>query len=78
MAPAILDLLQRELAPPDGEASISHRMLVLTVPPVEVLRIARRMASEFRFDLPPPGIRRAAATGFAASVKVAAMVHPSL
>jgi NADH-quinone oxidoreductase subunit C len=51
MAPAILDQLQRELVPPDGEASISHRMLVLTVPPAGVLGIARRMASEFRFDL---------------------------
>jgi NADH-quinone oxidoreductase subunit C len=51
MTPTILDLLQRELAPAGGEASISHRMLVLTVPRDAVLGTARRLAAEFGFDL---------------------------
>ena len=35
-------------------------------------------ASEFRSDVPPPGISSAVATGSAASVNVAAMAHPPL
>ncbi len=51
MATAIIDLLQRELVPAGGEASRSHGMLVLTVPPAAVLGSARRLAMEFGFDL---------------------------
>ncbi len=51
MATAIIDLLQRELVPAGGEASQSHGMLVLTVPPAAVLGSARRLATEFGFDL---------------------------
>ena len=51
MAAAIMDLLQRELVPAGGEASLSHGMLVLTVPPAAVLGSVRRLATEFGFDL---------------------------
>ena len=51
MAAPIIDLLQRELVPAGGEASRSHGMLVLTVPPTAVLGCARRLAAECGFDL---------------------------
>ncbi len=51
MPPAILDLMRRELVSPTGEASMSHGMLVLTAPPAAILGSARRLASEFGFDL---------------------------
>jgi NADH-quinone oxidoreductase subunit C len=50
MHPAILDSMQEQLAPL-GEAFVSHRMLVLSVPPTAVLETARRLKSEFACDL---------------------------
>lgn len=51
MATAILDLMQQQLVPASGEASLSHGMLVVIVPPVDLLGTARRLKSEFGFDL---------------------------
>ena len=50
MSTAILDLMQRELAPA-GEAQVSRGMLVVEVPAGAVQVTARRLASEFAFDL---------------------------
>jgi NADH-quinone oxidoreductase subunit C len=51
MPPAILDQLQAQVVPPGGEASISHRVLVITLPAPAVLDTARRLKAEFAFDL---------------------------
>jgi NADH-quinone oxidoreductase subunit C len=51
MRAAILDLLQQQLVPPGGEATVSHRMLVISVPTAAVLDTARRLKTEFAFDL---------------------------
>ena len=51
MTAPIVDLLQRELVSAGGEASRSHGMLVLTVPPGAILASARRLGLEFGFDL---------------------------
>jgi len=51
MAAHIVDLLRRDVVPTGGEASQSHGMLVLTVPATAVLTSARRLATEFAFDL---------------------------
>jgi NADH-quinone oxidoreductase subunit C len=51
MATAILELMQQQLVPEGGEASLSHGMLVVDVPATAVLATARRLASEFAFDL---------------------------
>jgi NADH-quinone oxidoreductase subunit C len=51
MSAPIVDLLQRELVLAGGEASLSHGMLVFTIPPAAVLPGARRLAAEFGFDL---------------------------
>jgi len=51
MTEPIIDILQRELVPAGGEASRSHGMLVLMVPPDALLGVARRLAAEFAFDL---------------------------
>ncbi len=51
MTTAILDLMQRQLVPTGGEASVSHGMVVITLPPAELLGAARRLKSEFLFDL---------------------------
>jgi NADH-quinone oxidoreductase subunit C len=50
MHPAILDLMQEKLAPL-GEAFVSHRMLVVSVPSTAVLEAAQRLKSEFACDL---------------------------
>jgi NADH-quinone oxidoreductase subunit C len=50
MHPAILDSMQEQLAPL-GEAFVSHRMLVLSVPPTVVFEAVRRLKSEFACDL---------------------------
>jgi NADH-quinone oxidoreductase subunit C len=51
MTVAILDLMQQQLVPPAGEASLSHGMLVVMVPPADLLGTVRRLKSEFGFDL---------------------------
>jgi NADH-quinone oxidoreductase subunit C len=51
MATAIMELMQQQLVPEGGEASLSHGMLVVDVPAAAVLATARRLASEFAFDL---------------------------
>ena len=50
MHPAILDRMQETLAPA-GEASVSHRTLVLSVAPEAVFATARRLKTEFGCDL---------------------------
>jgi NADH-quinone oxidoreductase subunit C len=51
MAAAILALMQQQLVPPGGEASLSHGMLVVVVPPADLLGAVCRLKSEFAFDL---------------------------
>ena len=51
MAAAILELMQQQLVPAGGEASLSHGMLVVVVPPADLLGTVRRLKSEFGFDL---------------------------
>ena len=51
MAAAILDLMQQQLVPAGGEASLSHGMLVVVVPPAELFGTVHRLKSEFGFDL---------------------------
>ena len=48
---AIVDLMQRELVATGGEASLSHGMLVVVLPPADLLGTVRRLKSEFGFDL---------------------------
>jgi NADH-quinone oxidoreductase subunit C len=51
MAASILELMQRQLVLTGGEAGLSHNMLVVTLPPAELLGTAKRLKSEFLFDL---------------------------
>ena len=51
MAAPILELMQRQLVPTGGDAGLSHNMLVITLPSVELLGTAKRLKSEFLFDL---------------------------
>jgi len=51
MAAAFLDLVQRQLVLAGGDAVFSHNILVITLPPAELLGMARRLKSEFLFDL---------------------------
>ena len=51
MATAILELMQQQLVPAGGEASLSHGMLVVALPPADLLGTVRRLKSEFGFDL---------------------------
>ena len=51
MAVAILELMQQQLVPAGGEASLSHGMLVVALPPTDLLGTVRRLKSEFGFDL---------------------------
>ena len=51
MSAAILDVMQAQIVPPEGEAKVSHRMLVIAVPAAAVLATARRLKDEFAFDL---------------------------
>ncbi len=46
-----LVLLQQRLAPTTSEASFSHGMLVITLPPAALIEVVRVMQSEFHFDL---------------------------
>jgi NADH-quinone oxidoreductase subunit C len=50
MPPAILDRMHEELACL-GESIVSHRTLVLSVPPAAVFETARRLKNEFACDL---------------------------
>jgi len=51
MGAAILELMQQQLAPAGGEASLSHGMLVVVVAPTDLLGTVRSLKSEFGFDL---------------------------
>ena len=51
MAAAILDLMQQQLVPAGGNASLSHGMLVVMVLPADLFGTTRRLKSEFGFDL---------------------------
>jgi len=51
MTVAILDLMQQQLVPAGGEASLSHGMLVVALPPADLLGTVRRLKLEFGFDL---------------------------
>lgn len=51
MAAAILELMQQQLVPAGGEASLSHGMLVVALPPADLLGTVRCLKSEFGFDL---------------------------
>jgi NADH-quinone oxidoreductase subunit C len=51
MHPPILDVMQQQVTPTGGEAYVSHRMLVLTVPSSAVFETARRLKKEFACDL---------------------------
>lgn len=46
----LLDRVQRSLAPGDGDAAVSHGVLVLQSSPA-VLPLARRLKQEFGFDM---------------------------
>jgi NADH-quinone oxidoreductase subunit C len=47
----VLDLVGQRLAPALGEASLSHGMLVVKLPPAALLEAVRLLKSEFAFDL---------------------------
>jgi len=51
MHAAILETMKERMLPEGGEACVSHRTLVLTVPPECVFDAARRLKAEFAFDL---------------------------
>ena len=51
MTAPILDLVETQLVLPGGEASRSHGMLAIVVPAASFLDSARRLKSEFGFDL---------------------------
>jgi NADH-quinone oxidoreductase subunit C len=51
MAAAILANMQQQLVPEGGEASVSHGMLVIVIPPAGLLGTVRRLKLEFGFDL---------------------------
>jgi len=51
MTAPILDLVETQLVLPGGEASRSHGMLAIIVPAASFLDSARRLKSEFGFDL---------------------------
>ena len=51
MTTQVLDLLQERLAATASEASFSHGMLVIVLPPAALLDAVRVMQAEFQFDL---------------------------
>jgi NADH-quinone oxidoreductase subunit C len=51
MAAAILELMQQRLVPAGGAVGLSHGMLVVILPPADLLGTVRRLKSEFEFDL---------------------------
>ena len=51
MREAIVDAMRARLAVPEGEAYVSHGLLVLVVPPAAVFDLARRLKAEFGCDL---------------------------
>lgn len=51
MAAPILDLVMQRLAPAVGDASFSHGMLVLVLPPADLAGVVQRLKCEFGFDL---------------------------
>jgi len=51
VASPILEALQQRLAPTVGEATFSHDVLVVTLPPAALLATVGLMHSEFQFDL---------------------------
>jgi len=51
MSTEMISRVQQALVRDGGEAVVANDMLVVTVPPTAVLATARRLASEFAFDL---------------------------
>jgi NADH-quinone oxidoreductase subunit C len=51
VAARILELLQQRIAPAIREASLAHGIVVLVISPVDLLGTARRLKSEFAFDM---------------------------
>ena len=51
MGAEIVERMQEELVPAGGEAIVGSDMLILALPPDALLATARRLASEFAFDL---------------------------
>jgi NADH-quinone oxidoreductase subunit C len=51
MPAAIVEQMQRQLVPTGGDSGLSHNKLVVTLPPAELLGTAKRLKSEFLFDL---------------------------
>jgi NADH-quinone oxidoreductase subunit C len=51
MATAVLELMQQQLVPVGGAASLSHGMLVIAVPPADLLGTVRPLKTTFGFDL---------------------------
>ena len=51
MGAEVLELMQQQLVAAGGGASLSHGMLVVVVPPADVLGAVRRLKSEYGFDL---------------------------
>ncbi len=51
MPPVILDVMREQLVAAGGEAYVSHRMLVVSVPATALFETARRLKLEFACDL---------------------------
>ena len=51
MATAVIERLQQQLALAGADVSLSHGMLVVTIPAADLFGTARRLKSEFGFDL---------------------------
>ena len=51
MATAVIERLQQHLAPAGADVSLSHGMLVVAIPTADLFGTARRLKSEFSFDL---------------------------
>jgi NADH-quinone oxidoreductase subunit C len=51
MADGVFDVLQAQLAPTAGPGAIAHGILVLEPPVAELAGVARRLKSEFGFDM---------------------------
>ena len=51
MAQPLFDLLQAQLAPSIGQASVAHGVLVLELPAANVAGVVGRLKAEFQFDM---------------------------
>ena len=51
IAPPTVELLRERLGASAGEVSLSHGMLVLTLPSVELIGVVSRLKTEFGFDM---------------------------